>query len=187
MSLIAIAAVVALLQDDTGEQFYKFPVGTAWKFLEKNDDKEKKTDVKVLKVEDGKVHMESRDFKAEGEPKVETLVWWVMDGALVWGEMKGDELRPQLRYYKCGSKKGDTWDAVAGKDGPPEAKATHMGATDVKVPAGEYKDCVHVRFEMGARTINMYWAPKVGLVKMEMSMGGEVKTTIELTEFTPAK
>ncbi len=187
MPLLALFAVAALLQDDTGEQFYKFPVGTAWKLLEKEGDKEKRIELKVLKIEEGKVQMESKEFKGEEEPKIETMVWWAVDGALVWGELKEDKLQPQLRYYKIGSKKGDTWNASAGKDGPPDAKATHMGTADVKVTAGEFKDCLHVHIDMAGRSVNMYWAPKVGLVKMEMSSGGEAKSIIQLTEFTPAK
>jgi hypothetical protein len=188
MRLLAALALVAFLQDkDTGEQFYKFKVGTSWTLTQKENDKQSTIELKVLKEDGGKVHIESKEDKGEGRVREQTLVWYCEDEALLWGELAKDgTLRPQIRYYKVGSKKGDTWDANAGKGGPPNAKATHMGTAEVKVPAGTYKDALHVQITMDRGTINMYWAPGVGIVKMDGAMG-EDTMLIELKEFKEGK
>ncbi len=193
MRLLAALALLPFLQDkDTGEQFYKFKVGTSWTLAqtETQGEKVKETtiDLKVVKEDGGKIHLESKETKADGKTKDTTLVWWCEDGALLWGEVKGEEVKAELRFYKVGSKKGDTWEATAGKGDPPNAKATHMGTTEVKVPAGTYKDALHVQITMEGGTINMYWGPNVGILKMEGEMGGGMaKMSIELKEFKEAK
>lgn len=101
---------------------------------------------------------------------------------------------PALVVLKAQLSKGMRW-----KDGP----TTRMRACEVlgfvalKVHAGEYTNVAKLRVkntyissdtgkEEHAPTTNEYYAPKVGLVKVELvRQDGSIKTFIELTKFTP--
>jgi hypothetical protein len=179
--------IAGLVQEDTGEQFFKFPVGTSWKLLQKDGDKETKIELQAAKHEEGKTFVESKEFRDEGEPKLTTLVWWAEGGHVIWGERRNEKVRPELRIYKLGSKKGDSWDASPGPGGPPDAKATHMGTVEKKVAAGTYKDALHVQLEFGGQKADMFFAPKVGIIRMEMLLEGKVAKSVELTEFKEGK
>jgi hypothetical protein len=55
------------------------------------------------------------------------------------------------------------------------------------VPAGTYKDVVHVSLKLSkAMTMDVWLAPKVGPVKWQTEDAG-VKTILELKEFTEGK
>ena len=179
--------LAGVLQDDTGEQFFKFPVGTSWKLVLKEGDKETKIELQVLRHEEGRTIVESKELRSEGEPRLATLAWWAEEGHVIWGEKRGEKLRPELRVYKIGSKKGDTWDASAGAATPVAAKATHFGTLEKKVTAGTYKDAVQVKLDLGGMKAEMFLAPKVGLIRMEMNAEGEPAKTVELVEFKEGK
>lgn len=175
---IAIALLAVFLSspgpEDTGEQFYKFKVGTKWTMKQTGLDEESKVTTEVTKNEDGKVWIESKEYRKDEEsPKVKTLVWYVEGGLLVWAE----KLLPVFNLYKLGSKKGDSW--TAGPGMPEGAQAKHMGIEEVKVPAGTYKDAVHVQITIKETAADFYLAPGVGLIKTTMGDAGKV----ELTEF----
>ena len=186
MKTVLLALLLAP-QEDTGEQFYKFKPGTTWTFKHKEGGKEAKAVLTVTEEKDGKVYLQSKESReGEAEPRIETPVWYVENGILVWADLRAEKLRPTFYLYKLGSKKGDTWPA-----GPRDGEATHLGPVEVTVPAGTYKDVVQIRLtrpRLG--TVTFWLAPKVGLVKAERAPreGEEEKAVqMELTGFQEGK
>lgn len=175
-----------LCAQDTGEQFYKFTVGSVWEYEETDGKTTKKSVLTVKEVKDGKTIIKSEEW-AEGdkEPTTKTVATYAKEGFVMWAEDVDGELKERIRLLKIGSKKGDTWDSES--DGM-AMTIHHLGTEEVKVGAGTYKDTVHLKFEfgsddMGGKMVGEYWlAPEVGLVKFEMNFGGE-KITMECKKF----
>lgn len=170
---------------DTGEQYFKFKPGTTWSFKTKEGDTDGKLTLKVEKEDGGKVYVESTEERADRDPKIEKLVWNVDKGVLIWAEIKEEKPSTVFQLYKLGSKKGDTWDA--GEAAPPGTKFEHMGANELKIAAGTYKDAIEIKGTFGEMgTVSFFLVPKVGLVKMEIKLS-KGANTIELTEFVEGK
>jgi hypothetical protein len=183
----AILAALALLPtQDTGAQFYKFTKGTVWKYKATTpDSKDDKLRIETTGEDDGKV---TAIFELSGERgKKSVLRWWVEDGYLFWGEKHGEKLGEIMGLYKVGSKKGDTWKLDA-KDGRQGQEGRHEGLEEVKVPAGVYKDAVHIKVKVLPESvaISFYLVEKVGLVKISFNEGDKLSELL-LEEFVPAK
>ncbi|MBI2900625.1 MAG: hypothetical protein HYY17_10595 [Planctomycetes bacterium] len=193
--LFASLAISMLGQaQDTGEQFYKFKVGTRWVLESAEGGRLTTVTIKVVRVEESRVTVESSEMRPNRkEPKVETLVWSVNDGYLIWSEVKGEKTKDVFRLYKVGSKKGDTWKSPWG-GGSDEVEVTHLGTEEVEVPAGKFADAVHVQMarsvKMGDQEVRMavdfFLVPNVGLVKMELS-SAKSKSTVLLKEIKKAE
>lgn len=191
----AILALAALLpQDDKGEGLYIFPVGTTWVYeeiqQEEKGEKKKRVVMKVLKAEEGKTEIKSQDF-ADGskEPTfTKTLYSYLEDGYVVWGREVDGKMQAQVRFFKVGAKKGDTWTFGEGKKA---VTLTHMGTTELTVKAGTYKDVIQVQMIFGDATMtgtaDFFLVNGIGMIKAEMKLGTMVHNIIELQEFTPAK
>lgn len=187
MTLTTVLLVLGLGQD-SADRYYKFKRGTTWTFDHAIDGKKWKETFRVVELKDDSVIVETTDeWEGEGKPRVEKTAWFVRNGYLTWSQIKGEERRDVFRLLKVGSKKGDSWKALEGE----EATVTHQGATEVKVPAGSYKDVVQVRFQ-GEVTIrnkqvssamDYFFAPGVGLVKVEIFRDGKFAELVELTQF----
>ncbi|MBI2931278.1 MAG: hypothetical protein HYY16_06475 [Planctomycetes bacterium] len=184
LTITALAMLWVAQDKDTAEEFYKFPVGTTWRFAQTSGEAEKKIVLKVIKQEAEKVHLESTETGGDEAPEVDFLEWYVKDGMLSMAQEKDGEPVEPFNLLKIGSKKGDKWRASA--DMPETFEATHMGTLELKVPAGTYKDAVHVQIDLGEGKLSFYLVPRVGLVKMEM-LGGGLEEKMELAEFTPGK
>ncbi|MBI2900624.1 MAG: hypothetical protein HYY17_10590 [Planctomycetes bacterium] len=194
MRFAAILALALIGRQDTGEQFFKFKVGTTWVFEQTEEGKVKKMTLKVTKEEGGKVYVESSEERGDDkEPRIENLVWYVEDGILTLGEIEKEGTKPIFRVYKIGSRKGDKWKSSFG-GGQEDMDVTHLGTEELTVPAGKYKDVVHVQMAKTVkagdeeRTVSMdfYLVPAVGLVKLEINAGKD-KNVIQLKEFKAAK
>lgn len=180
-----MTAVLFLLMQDSGEQFYKFSAGTTWEYVEERGKNKTKSVLTVKEIKDGKTIIESKEY-AEGakEPEVKTVATYAQDGHVIWAEEVEGKLEERIRLFKIGSKKGDTWTSDMGGD---SITISNLGTEEVKVGAGTYKDAVHLGFESGDDMSGKmkcdYWmAPGVGLIKFEMS-SGEAKMTMECTKF----
>jgi hypothetical protein len=91
-------------------------------------------------------------------------------------------IEPAVCFCKTGLKKGDTW-KVDFKIGPTAASASYRADfADVKVPAGEYKNCLVVRAEITEKAADgegknqltrttICFAKGVGIVKMTIQPG----------------
>ncbi len=190
----ALLLVVALCcQDDKGEQYYKFAVGTTWTFKTLERGKEAKQIMTVKKHDGEKVVVETKDIKDGKEDKVETLIWEVQTGILIWSQQKDDKTELLFNLYKLGSKKGDTWSGETGQM-PPGTKMSHEGVEELKTAAGTYKDAVKLKLaatiSMGDKEMKLeasFWiVPNVGLAKLHMQMDDDLMS-LELTEFKAAK
>jgi len=173
-------------QQDTGEQFYKFKVGTTWEYDQIDPDGKSRSIVTVSKVEDAKVTLDSKDYRGEEkEPfKTDVTILSAKDGFLwIGGAEEGG--MPPLPIYKFGSKKGDTWKHKLGEgEQSIEAEVSHLGTEEVQVPAGTFKDTTVVEVNLGEMgTLKISLAPNVGMIRFEM---GEMMK-LELTKFQPAK
>jgi hypothetical protein len=187
MKTALLALLLPAFPQDTAEPFYKFKPGTTWTFKQKADGKEGKVVLTVTEEKEGKVYLQSKETReGEAEPRVETPVWYVENGLLVWADLRAETLKPTFYIYKPGSKKGDTWPA-----GPRDGEATHLGTAEVTVAAGTFKDVVQIRLarpRLG--TVTFWLAPKVGMVKAERvpREGEEAKAVqLELAEFKEGK
>lgn len=181
-AIVAVAILLGVPQEDTGEQFYKFKSGTVWTFKHKEGGKEGKVVLTVTEEKEGKLFLDSKESRdGEAEPRADTMVWYVENGLLVWGELRGGKVRPTFHVYKPGSKPGDTWPA-----GPRDGEATHLGVGDVTVAAGTYKGVVQIRITRPSLgTVTFWLAPKVGMIKVERvpKEGEEAKAVqMELAE-----
>lgn len=187
MHSVALLLLSVFAQEDNGEQFYKFKVGTEWEYEETDPEGNKVSVTTVAKVEEGKVTLESKDYKDKDRKeliKTETMILSVKDGILWIGGEEGEAM-PPIPMYKLGSKKGDVWKWKMGEgEEAREIDVSHEGTCEVEVPAGKYKDVVKIEVKLGEMgSLKFYLAPKVGLVMGEF---GE-NQTMKLTKFTPAK
>lgn len=197
LTTLVMAAVLG--QEGNGEGLWKFKPGTAWVYQETQEDlrgkeqkvKKKRVEHTVLKEADGKTVIESKDFKdGEKEPsKTKTVFSYVEDGYVTWGKEVGGKLEPQIRLFKVGAKKGDTWKSAFGKG--EEQELTYVGTEELTIAAGTYKEAIHVQMKFGDAkaqgTADFFLVDGIGLVKCEMSMGELMHNVIELQSFTPAK
>jgi hypothetical protein len=185
-----LAAVAAFVQADTAETFYRFPKGTAWTYKQSLGDTAFRVVLTVVEEAEGRIAVESKEYLTEGkDPVVKTLAWALEDGFLVWGEVRSGKILSPLRVYKPGSKKGDTWKSPL-TGGRGELEAIHLGTSEVKVPAGTYRDAVRVAFRYGADQekplMEIALVPRVGMVRFGGTAGG-AQALMELSEFREAK
>lgn len=107
------------------------------------------------------------------------------DGYFCYGLMKDGAFDPKMRLFKYDAKVGDTWSGWAAKEeGQPEVTVKYVGNEEVKVPAGTYKDVIHVQAVVtDGPTLDYYFAAKMGMVKMTFSVDGEVHRRLEMSAF----
>jgi len=192
--MIVALATLLFVQQDTGEQYYKFKAGCAWtyKLLERGT--EKKLVMSVTKVDGDKVWVDSKEYVDDREDKVEKFTWSVDKQIVQWSkEVEDGKYEPMFHIYKAGTKKGDTWPGAPEGSSPFKLTATHSGTEEVKVLAGTYKDVVVVKLgaeagmdEVPKISITFYLAPKVGVIKLVVDMGDD-KNSLELQEFKEGK
>jgi hypothetical protein len=187
--MTALVLVGLLCPQDTGEQYWKFTVGSVWEYEESDGTNKKKSVLTVREHKDGKTYIKSEEFaEGEKEPQVKTVATYAKDGFVFWAEEEDGQLRERIKLYKIGSKKGDTWSSAV--DDGMEMTIKNLGTEEVKVGAGTYKDAIHLQFEMGSeemggKFVGDYWiAPNVGLIKMDFKMGEMGSMTMELKKFT---
>ncbi len=199
MTLTTLVMAAILGQEGNAEGLWKFKPGTAWVYeeiQEEQDGKEKKIKKRrventVLKEADGKTVIESKEYKNdEKEPsRTKTVLSYVEDGLVTWGREIEGKPQPQLRFFKVGAQKGDSWTSEFGKGDKQEL--TYVGIEELKVAAGTYKEAIHVHMKFGDAkaqgTADFYLVDGIGLVKGEMSMGDLMHNVIELQSFTQAK
>ncbi len=178
MSVGLILVLFSLaLQQDTGEQFYKFKKGTTWTYDVTEGGLKKEMTWQVVEEQKGIIFIRSEE-RQEGKivGETEVRVWCMEDGYLV---CKPDKIKGlDFRLYKPGSKKGDTWEGLPNG----EAGAAHQGTKEIKVPAGAYKDVVQIQFFFMGKPTQYYFAPQVSVIKMETN--GRV---VELKKFEEGK
>ena len=182
---MGLVLALALLQDDT--QLYTFAAGTTWTYQVDDRGKAGKMILKVLEEKDGKIWLETQEFKdaASTEPRTKKMVWYVEENCLAWGGVTDDDtVKPLWRIYKFGSKKDETW---AGGGESRSAQATNLGTEEVTVPLGTYKEAIHTKVKTKeTETVEFHLVPKVGLVKFVRN-DGDRKIVMELKEFTAGK
>lgn len=182
--------LAACLQGGEAEAYYKLPKGTKLTYQKTQGGSTETVVLTVLGEQGGKVELKSEEYdEGSTEPRVtRPIVWYVEDGHLIWATKREGEARPLFRVYKEKSRKGDTWEGSAGKEVPVEFTAEHMGTTEVEVPAGKYKDALHIRLsaeqKAGDQTLrfemDLYLVSGVGFVKLVASMGPENRSTMVL-------
>lgn len=155
---------------DMDGRFYSFTPGTQWTFDATFPDGAKRTEVfRVTSHSDNQTEFERDIFNPPdpGATASSDEIWYVQDGYVVWGDNDLQKITPYWRVYKLGSKAGDTWEGPSGR-----GTATHMGTTEVTVPAGTYRDVIHIRLtDEIANVHDFYYAPTVGLVRWDTSAG----------------
>jgi hypothetical protein len=176
--LLALLAAQDVVLDD----LYQFKPGTSWTYKRIENTAERKIEAKVVESADGRVKLAWNEVNIDATPyKKSVVTWFVKDGVLrVEARGADDEGAFELPILKAGVKKDDRWTS-------PEGESTYLGTSEIKVAAGAYKGAHHVRLKLGEGAhIDMHLAPKVGLVKLEVT-SGEGPNSFELTGFTEAK
>lgn len=198
--MITALVVAAILGQENGNDgLWKFKPGTAWVYQETQEEsagKEKKVKKKrventVLKEADGRTVIESKEYKNDEKEvsKTKTVFSYVEDGYVTWGREVEGKLQPQIRLFKVGAKKGDSWKSEFGKGEKQEL--TFVGTEELTVAAGTYKEAIHVQMKFGDAkakgTADFYLVDGVGMVKGEMALGEMMHNVIELQSYTPAR
>ncbi|MBI2901339.1 MAG: hypothetical protein HYY17_14235 [Planctomycetes bacterium] len=189
--MILLTTILMACQEDTGEQFYKFKTGTLWVYERTEGPRKGKTTFTVTKEEKGKVYVDSvEEWEGTDEATKDQMVWSIEDGCLVWNQLKDDKTALLFSPYKTGSKKGDTWrfssQVLSGW-----WDMTHQGSGEVDVPAGKYKDVVHLQGkprivdDVSLKQVDFHFAAGVGLLKLEV-VTPEGKSSTVLKQFKPA-
>lgn len=192
MNILLLAIALLPRQDAKIDDYFKHDKATKWEYAQTEKGAvAERVELEIQTVKDGTTTLSSREFEVDAkEPKKsETLAWVKKEGFLIWAEVKGGKVISFFKLYKEGSKKGDTWDAKANPDIPP-IQATHKGTEVLTVPAGTYKDAVHIQLEMkiefGGKqqvtTIDVYFAKGVGLLKFEGKQNGKTTKSMVLRE-----
>lgn len=187
MGAAAVLLFAFLGQEDTGEAYYKFPVGTVWTYERQTGDEKVRVVSTVVKQEKERTVVESKEFRKEGDPpETRTFVWYVEEGFLCLAEQKDDRLRNEMRVYRLASKKGDTWKSpVGGVDYGIEG--AHRGTADVEVRAKTYKSVLQVRMNMGVilqnASLDFDLAPGVGMIRFHFKAEEQGEIRMELLEF----
>lgn len=191
MSLLLLAAAVLAASQDSADAYYKFKVGTTWTLQAPASEKSPritKLELKVVKEEAGRIELESRRYIGGDEPNLQIMCWSVADGMMSWSELREGAERDKAGLLKVGSKKGDSWEWIMNDK---KGKVTNLGTEEVKVPAGTYKDTVHVQCALkdgpADFSLDLYFAPGAGPVKLVTRLGDQPGQSLELKEFKPAK
>lgn len=167
------------------KRFYDFKVGTQWVFDgEFFEGAKRKCVFTVADRQPGRAMVEYDIFNPPDPGATASMdeMWYLEDGYFVWGDYEDEQANPWWRVFKLGSKQGDTWEGPASK-----GQATHLGVTEVVVPAGRYPDTLHIRLvDQDEKTHDFYYAPGVGLVKWETkSLKGT--SVLQLRSFVPGR
>lgn len=170
-------ALVALASQEDLAKLHDFPAGTKWVYTARDAGTGKvlRSESRVVKKDAAGVTTETRHFEGPKDLGSKTQVWTVKSGLL---------MLDTVAVFMSGARKGDGWTyAVADT----KAKAVHQGVEELKVPAGTYKDAIHVRHSAGTGEIDVWLVPGIGIAKSETRDAGKPGLIMELKEFTPAK
>lgn len=162
------------------EIFHDFAKGTHWIFHAEFNRAKREVVIRVKRHEKNWTEIEYDIYNPPdpGATASTDEVWYVRDGYVVWAGYDFERVSPYWHVYRLGAKRGDTWRGPFGR-----GRATHMGTTDIAVPAGRYRDVVHIRLtDEDEKTHDFYYGPGVGLVKWvtESRFG---KSVLELKGF----
>lgn len=156
---------------------YTFPVGSKWTYSTRRVEKDGTFTIRVTKSENGCSYLSYEGHERSGESSgTSEEMQWIGDGGLCSATIRDGKALGGQMEYKLGSKKGDRWVNCLG-----DTTAEHQGRVEVQVPAGTYKDAIHIRVlsDADGRIVYESWlVPKVGLVKMTAE-----SHTIELEKF----
>ncbi|MBI2900626.1 MAG: hypothetical protein HYY17_10600 [Planctomycetes bacterium] len=187
MSWIALLPLLAAPQD-TGEQYYRFPKDTTWKFEGKAKGEKATAVIRVLRHDKDRVHVEIAENRESWKaPKINEFVWYVEKGILRMDRVKAAKVEPFHALYMIGSKRGDTWAGPGMDDG--NMDGAHLGLEAIDVPAGRFTDAAHIRMlhrpKKGSESVvcDFHLVPEVGIVRMEADRGGGDHEVFELKEF----
>jgi hypothetical protein len=186
VNILALIAVSVLNYGTNLDQFYKFAPGTSWTFDRVQNGTKSKVVLEVIRRSDGQVFLSSKKYKpGEKKPSItKSMVWYVEQGYWQWDLIKDGQRIEQLRALKRGAKKGDTWESPLGNR-TLSFTVTHKGVTTVSVPAGTYKNAVHINFHLTVvhQTFQMdlYFVPGIGMVKM-VEQRKDLKSTMRLAK-----
>lgn len=191
MNLVLLVAAAVLVPQESADPYYQFKVGTAWTFEAPAAEKSPritKMEMKVIKEEAGKVELEYRRHVGGDEPSLQIMRWSLADGMMSWSEFRDGAERDKAGLLKVGSKKGDSWEWTIGDK---KGKVTNLGTEEVKVPAGTYKDALRIQCALkdgpADFSLEIFFAPGAGPVKMVTKLGDQPGQSLELKEFKAGK
>jgi hypothetical protein len=171
--------------ESTAKGPFPLTVGSTWHYIMGD----KKVTSKVVAEEKiGGLMCAKIESSLDGNPFVTEHVAMTADG-LVRTAYNGQQPDKPVLFLKHKGKKGDTWD-IDVKIGAETAKGKFTaGEEEIEVPAGKFKVITSSgEFDINGQKIGFtyYYAEKVGMVK-QVAQAGDMKVTLELEKFEPAK
>jgi hypothetical protein len=186
MKLLAALTLGLALQAGTLDDYYKFKAETTWTYKRVENGVERKIVATSHGEESGKVRLDWKEYEKSGElHKSSEITWSVREGGVLTADVKskdpGQDEPLTFSVFKDGAKKDERWTSDLGD-------VVYQGKVEVTVPAGTYKESVRTQLSLGDEgQIDFYLAPKVGLVKIVLTVQSKEVQTWELTEFKPVK
>lgn len=175
--------------EDTKGHFWNLTVGTEMTFDSTfhTDAGDVKGNVMTVKIKTVAGHLCTVEASAGGNT-VENVMG--TDGDYYcWGLVEDGKFTATMRMFKYGAKVGDTWSGwVKQAEGAPNVTLKYVANEEVVVPAGTYKDVIHIQAVVdGGPTLDYYFAAKVGMIKYTITHDGKVVKTLEMATIKSAK
>ena len=183
LAFVGCAGIMPPAQRADEAQEYEFQVGTQWTYTLRSGEKILATQtVRVTKMEKGVTYLSGESRRVTGKTVSYNELRWVRNGGL-WissdlearaNILEGPDrdlaieksLASGEMLYKLGSNKGDRWVSFLG-----DTTGEHQGKVEVQVPAGTYKDAIHIKVlsDDDGRIVSEHWlVPRVGLVRITL-------------------
>jgi hypothetical protein len=185
LALVAISPAAPVPQHLMKQPVYYFPtkVGTKLVYEELDSDIVRPLVVMAVEDHDG-VKVVSVGRVAQDQSVSPCMTMTVAGGGLYLIKRGEKKIDTPETWLKLPANRDLSWEYPIGDPDispRPQMLNTISGEEDVTVPAGTFH-CVRVRSRQGARATTCWFAPEVGLVKLEATTWTEV-----LKSYTPGK
>lgn len=190
-AIVLLFALGVVLAEGEKKSFIKVVKGNFWKYDVVERGKKKEGKIEVIEIDkDGKIKVKLTGMEGPSDD----MTWKMSKDYLIWEVEMGME----WKVLKFGAQKNDTWNSefkpqVPGGPGmDPEMKmvlkSKVVEVEDLDTKAGKIKGCLKVETRTeggfgGNEIIAMWWAQGVGLVKVQVKRGEEVRDSWILTSY----
>jgi hypothetical protein len=179
LALTFLCSIAAAQEDN--QPFLELAKGNTWKYDVAEREEKSSGQLTIEEIgSNGRLKVKAENLGA-GFP--EEMTWEISGGFLVW------RIGPEFEWkvLKLDASKDDTWEGKPNKSSKLTLKSKVMAREKVTVPAGSFNSLkIETTTEGGENppVIYMWWARKVGLVKVETVEFGKKHTSWTLTKFT---
>jgi hypothetical protein len=179
-----IATAQEAAKSSGGSAYYPLKEGATWTYKVSQGPL-------VVKVVGKDKDLWKLETSVNGKPQAIELIQ-IKDGdGFYRASVNGTKVDVPVKFFKLPAAKGDSWDFDFKVQGQPVKGKYVTKQESVKVPAGEFKDCILVEgseVSIGTEktTIKTWFAENTGIVKIQFSLGGQ-DANIELEKYEAGK